>query len=406
MEVVKEYPLSNRFPEMPLLSAANAKKHPDLIPFAFGHPAKESFDIPLLSQSAVSALQLDGPKALQYSGGEGPDHVVNWIQRRSKHVSIVVDKSNILVTAGSMQAIDLATRTLTDPGDHVWVEAPTFFGAIRQFSLAEVKISSIPIDENGLMTDKLESKLKEAVKNNIPIPKFIYVMPNYHNPTGVCLSIERRKKLAELAYEYNFYVLEDDAYVELCFSGEKLPSIYSFGPKRVIYLSTFSKTIAPGIRMGWAIADDDLIIQRMKMLKSDGSTSVFVQEIISHFLGEVKFENHMNRINDLYCARKEAMVDTVKEYFGEEVTFTEPEGGFFLWLTFPKEINTSEFASDALLRGVSFIESKFFYVDAAETNHIRLSFTFTNEEEIQKGVQRIAESYYRYKKSIEVLNEV
>ncbi|WP_400243680.1 PLP-dependent aminotransferase family protein [Niallia sp. JL1B1071] len=406
MELVKEYPISKRFPELPLLSAANAKKHPDLIPFAFGHPAKESFDISLLSDSAVSALQLDGPRALQYSGGAGPDHVVNWIQQRSKHVSIIVETQNILVTAGSMQAIDLATRTLTDPGDHVWVEAPTFFGAIRQFSLAEVKISSIPMDQNGLMTDELERKLKEAVKDNAPIPKFIYVMPNYHNPTGVCLSIERRKKLAELAYEYNFYILEDDAYVELSFSGEKLPSIYSFGPKRVIYLSTFSKTIAPGIRMGWALADDEVIIQRMKMLKSDGSTSVFVQEIISHFLADVKFEYHMKRINDLYCARKDAMINAVKECFGEEVAFTEPEGGFFLWLSFPKEVNTSEFASAALSRGVSFIESKFFYVDRAETNHIRLSFTFTNEEDIQKGVKRIAESYYQCKKSIEVLNGV
>lgn len=406
MELVKDYPLSKRFPELPLLSAANTKKHSDLIPFAFGHPAQESFDVPLLSQSAVSALQLDGPRALQYSGGFGPDFVVNWIQQRSKHVSISVETQNILVTAGSMQAIDLATRTLTDPGDHVWVEAPTFFGAIRQFSLAELKISSIPVDHNGLLTDELENKLKEAVKNNVPIPKFIYVMPNYHNPTGVCLSIDRRKKLAELAYEYNFYVLEDDAYVELSFSGKKLPSIYTFGPKRVIYLSTFSKTIAPGIRMGWALADDEQIILRMKMLKSDGSTSVFVQEIISHFLSDVKFDYHMKRINELYCTRKDAMISAVKECFGKEVTYTEPEGGFFLWLSFPEKVNTSEFAGDALARGVSFIESKYFYIDGAETNHIRLSFTFTNEEEIKKGVQRIAESYYRYKKSIEVLNEV
>lgn len=406
MELVRDYLLSKRFPELPLLSAANTKRHPDLIPFAFGHPAKESFDIPLLSHSAVSALQMDGPQALQYSGGSGPEQVINWIQQRSQNVSILVENQNILVTAGSMQAIDLATRTLTDPGDHVWVEAPTFFGAIRQFSLAEVKLSSIPVDENGLMTDELESKLKEAVRNNLPIPKFVYVMPNYHNPTGVCLSIERRRKLAELAYEYNFYVLEDDAYVELRFSGEKLPSIYSFGPKRVIYLSTFSKTIAPGIRMGWALADDEVIIQRMKMLKSDGSTSVFVQEIISHFLADVKFEYHMKKINDLYGARKDAMVEAVKEYFGEAVTYTEPEGGFFLWVTFPKEVNTSEFASDALTRGVSFIESKYFYVDTVETNHIRLSFTFTTEEEIRKGVKRIAESYYQYKKSIEALNEV
>lgn len=402
MELQKEYSFSKRFPEIPLISAAFAERHPDLIPLAFGHPAKEAFNIPLLSSSAVTALETEGNQSLQYSGGPGPNMVTNWIVERSVNVSITAENKNILVTAGSMQAIDLATRTLTDPGDHVWVEAPTFFGAIRQFSLAEVKLSSIPVDDNGIMVDLLELSLKEALENNQPIPKFVYVMPNYHNPTGVTLSLERRKKIAELAYEYNFFVLEDDAYVELNFTGEKLPSIYSLAPKRVIYLSTFSKTIAPGIRMGWAVAEES-IINKMRMLKSDGSTSVFVQEIVSQFLSNIHFNSHMKHINTLYESRKNSMIEAIEDYFDGEVSYNLPAGGFFLWLTFPIHINTSEFSSDALKRGVSFIESKHFYLKGEETNHIRLSFTFSNEEEIRRGIKRIASAYKEYKKSMTIL---
>jgi 2-aminoadipate transaminase len=405
MQTLQEFSFSKRFPDLPLISAATAEKHPDLIPLSFGYPARESFDIALLAQSSVMALQTQGPQSLEYTGGTGTGKVVEWIKQRSLLRSIKTESSNIIVTTGSMQGMDIVTRTLTDPGDEVWIEAPSFFGAIRQFLLAGTKLRTFPIDENGLQVDLVEQALKEARASGEPLPKMFYVMPNYHNPGGINLSLERRKKLAELAYEYNFYILEDDAYVELSFTGEYIPSIYSFGPERVIYLSTFSKIIAPGIRMGWAIAGEH-VINKMRMLKSDGSTSVFVQEIISNFLSEIDFDAHVKKLNSIYKERKDAMVLAIDEYFGDEVSYTVPDGGFFLWLTFPPEIDTSQFFIDSLKKGVNYIDGVHFYTENHQHNHIRLCFTFCDEEQIRKAVKRIAESYFENKKNCNVLKEV
>lgn len=405
MTTLKEFTYSKRFPNLPLIAAAFAEQHPDLIPLAFGLPAKESFNLSLMEESSVLAIQKGGVKPLEYGGGNGPKMVAEWIKQRSLLRSVRTETNEILVTAGSSQAIDIATRTLTDPGDHVWVEEPSFFGAIRQFLLAETKLTSFPVDEDGIRVDLVEDKLKEARKNGGPMPKVLYVMPNYHNPTGVSLSLERRKKLAELAYEYNFYVLEDDAYVELSFTGEYVPSIYSFGPERVIYLSTFSKIVAPGIRMGWAVASEPLI-NKMRMLKSDGSTSVYVQEIVSQFLTTIDFDQHVDFLNSIYRSRMEAMVVAIEEAFDRDVSYIVPEGGFFLWLTFPQGTDTSMFMRQSLQKGVSYLDGAHFYLNADEKNHIRLGFTYCNEEEIKRGIERLAESYQEHKQKNFVLEGV
>jgi 2-aminoadipate transaminase len=224
-------------------------------------------------------------------------------------------------------------------------------------------------------------------------------MPNYHNPGGINLSVERRKKLAELAYEYNFFILEDDAYVELSFTGKYLPSIYSFGPKRVIYFSTFSKIIAPGIRMGWAITDP-AIINKMRMLKSDGATSVYVQEVIGRLLDRFDFDGHLAKLVSCYEARKEAMTKAIHEFFDERVTYSIPNGGFFLWLTFPPAVDTSAFLQQSVDKGVSYIDGRHFYLQGSDAgaNHLRLCFTFCNEQQIREGIRSIANAYYAYLK--------
>jgi len=404
MSVLKEFTYSKRFPNLPLIAAAFADQHPDLIPLAFGLPAKESFNLSLMQESSVTAIQKGGVKPLEYGGGIGPKMVAEWIKQRLLLRLVRAETNEILVTAGSSQAIDIATRTLTDPGDHIWVEGPSFFGAIRQFLLAETVLTSFPVDEEGLRVDIVEQKLKETKRNGGPMPKMLYVMPNYHNPTGVSLSLDRRKKLAELAYKYNFYVLEDDAYVELSFTGEYVPSIYSFGPERVIYLSTFSKIVAPGIRMGWSVASEPLI-NKMRMLKSDGSTSVYVQEIVSQFLITIDFDQHIEFLNSIYRSRMKAMVAAIEEAF-EDISYIVPEGGFFLWLTFPEGTDTSQFMQESLQKGVSYLDGAHFYLNADEKNHIRLGFTYCNEEEIKRGIERLAESYQEYKQKMFVLEGV
>lgn len=405
MQPLKDFSLSKRFPEFPVIGAAFSSNQPNTIPLSFGFPAPESFPISLMQESAVAALQTQGTECLQYTGGLGQHKVTQWIKQRSKLRSIDVKESNIIVTTGSMQGIDLATRTLTNPGDSVWVEAPCFFGALRSFRMAEVQLSSFPIDENGLRVDLVEEALKEAKRTNKPLPKMLYVMPNYHNPGGIILSLERRKKLAELAYEYNFYILEDDAYVELSFSNEYLPSIFSFGPERVIYLSTFSKIIAPGIRMGWAIAGEH-VIDKMKILKPDGLTSVFVQEVVHQLLDKANFDEHLKGIITLYERRRNAMVEAIRTYFQGHVSFSVPEGGFFLWLTFPEEVDTGILLLDTLKHGVSFIEGSHFYLEHGPSNHIRLCFTYCDEEQIWKGIKQLADSYFAYQKSVPVYEEV
>ncbi len=405
MTKLEEFSFSKRFPDFPTIGSAFAGKKAITIPLSFGYPAPESFPISSLIEASAAALQTEGRQALQYSGGPGQQKVAEWIKHRSRLRAIDVEEKNILVTTGSNQGIDILTRTLADPGEHVWVEAPIYFGALRYFRLAEVELTSFPIDENGLRVDLVEEALIDAKKNGKPIPKFLYVIPNYHNPAGVNLSVERRKKLAELAYEYNFYIVEDDAYVELSFTGEFLPSIYSFGPERVIYLSTCSKIIAPGIRIGWTIAGEN-VLNKMRLLKSDGYTSVFVQEVISQFLENVDFDEHRRQLVSCYRSRRDSMVDAIKEYLDGHVSFILPEGGFFLWLSFAPEVDTSAFLESASEHGVSYIDGRHFYLHEEEVNSMRLCFSFCDEEQIREGIRVIAESYFEYMKNQKVLEEV
>ncbi|WP_078544931.1 aminotransferase-like domain-containing protein [Litchfieldia alkalitelluris] len=401
-----EFSFSRRFSShIAEIGTAFPSRVVDAIPLSFGFPAPETLPITLLSDSTARALQTQGEQALQYTGGIGPSKVVEWIKNRSSLRSIDVDNNEIIVTTGSMQAIDLAVRTLTDPGDQVWIEGPSFFGAIRIFKLAEVELSAFPIDEHGVKVDLIEDALIYARDNELPLPKMIYIMPNYHNPGGINLSLERRIKLAELAKEYNFFILEDDAYVELTFGHKYLPAIYSFAPERVIYLSTFSKIIAPGVRVGWAIACSE-IIAKMRMLKVDGQTSVFVQEIIHQFLESMNMEAHLSKLNAIYCSRRNAMIEAIDEFFKDDVSYDVPEGGFFLWLTFPLETNTSDLLEQSLETGVNYIPGEHFYLNNEGSNQLRLCFTFCNEEKIKEAISRLAEAYYELKMNPEYLKEV
>ncbi len=399
MNSLKQFTFSKRFPNMPIIGSSFAGSLDQVIPLSYGFPAPESFPLDTMVAATELAMKNQGFGAMSYSGGTGPSNIVKWIQKRSKLRSIHVDDNQIIVTAGSMQAIDLVARTLTDPGDEIWIEAPCFFGAIRTFNLAQVNLRSFPIDENGIIVEHVEKALIEATLQQKPIPKILYIMPNYHNPGGVNLSVDRRKKLAELAYEYNFFILEDDAYVELSFNGTYLPSIHSFGPERVIYLSTFSKVIAPGIRLGWAIGLSD-IINKIRILKTDGLTSVYVQEVVHNVLEQLDIEEHIKYLSNTYKSRKEAMVEAITEHFGNEVSFVSPEGGFFLWLTFPPGVNTSAFVEAAMTAGVSYLDGQHFFLDDEGFNTMRLCFTYCSEEKIKEAIKRLADTYVQYLRSL------
>ncbi|MDN4494587.1 PLP-dependent aminotransferase family protein [Ureibacillus aquaedulcis] len=393
MKELQPFKMSKRFENVKLISAAAAKTPHDLIPLSFGFPAKEAYDVSLMAKCSSKAIEEGGYKSFEYGGATGPSRIVKWLKKRSEIRGIYAPEENILVTTGSGQAMDILARGLTNEGDEVWVEAPTFFGALRNFTLAGLKCRGFEIDENGLKVDLVEEALVAAKNNGLPMPKFIYIMPNFHNPGGVTLSLERRMKLAKLALAYNFFIIEDDAYTELNFSERVLPAVYQFAPQRVIYMSTFSKTIAPAIRMGWLVAPPEIIMQ-LRSLKADGSTSVLMQEIVAAYLETIDFDDHVGNISKLYKSRLDAMIKAIDDYLGDEVTYTAPEGGFFLWLTFKEEVATSLFEELALEKGVSFILGEHCYAENEEKNHIRLCFSYCDEEMCKEAIKRIAEAYY------------
>lgn len=393
MSSLQPFQYAKKFEGIKLISAAAAKIPEDFIPLAFGLPAKEAYNVELMAKCATKGLKDGGYKSLEYGGGAGPLKVATWIKERSKLRDIFVDEQNVLVTSGSGQAMDIVARTLANEGDEIWVEAPTFFGALRSFTLAGLTARGFETDEHGIKVDLVEAALKEAVELGKTLPKFLYIIPNFHNPGGMTLSLERRIKLAQLALQYNFYILEDDAYAELNFTDNILPAVYSFAPDRTIYMSTFSKTIAPGIRMGWVITSPELI-QNLRMLKSDGSTSVMVQEIVATYLNEVDFDQHIATISSIYQARRDVMVKALNDYLGDEISYILPEGGFFIWVSFKDDVDTTSFEKIALEYGVSFIAGEYCYADNSQKNHIRLSFSYCDEVQCREAIKRIASAYF------------
>lgn len=393
----KSYVFARNLP--PLSIGGTKVKDPDHVHLSFGFPSSDLLPVEELNQAAAEALQFDRIDALHYSGAEGPNRIRNWVLDRIHKFSVYAEESNYLATFGATQGIDLSARVLLNPGDEVWVEAPTFFSALQSFRIAGAKIVSFPLDEHGLRVDLLEAALLEVKHSNRPLPKFVYCMPNFHNPSGVSMAIDRRKKLAELAADYNFFILEDDAYAELHFSPEVRPSIYSFAPEQVIYISTFSKTLGPGLRMGWVIAVPE-VINHMRTLALGSQLNPFSQEIVGQLLTHFPFEEHVSRLQNRYKEHRDAMVHALRDHFGDLVHFPVPEGGFFMWLTFGGEnTDVNRFAQLAVERGVSFVAGNPFFPDGNGSRHARLCFSYCDKARIQRGIRILAESFSEYRSS-------
>ncbi|MBM7540260.1 PLP-dependent aminotransferase family protein [Amphibacillus cookii] len=406
MEVSRSFEYSKRVPPtIPTVGSAFNKGTEHMLSLAYGFPAPETFPTDLLREATEKAMIKDGEQTLQYTGSTGKTRLAEWIVNRSRLRKINVQAQQVLVTNGSMQAIDLAVRTLTNEGDHIWLEAPTFFGAVRIFQTARVHMKTFQVDDEGINVDRIEQALLSAISCGEPLPKMIYVMPNYHNPTGISLSISRRKHLAELAYRYNFFILEDDAYVDLNFSNIQQPAIYHFAPERTIYLSTFSKIVAPGVRLGWAVAAQE-VIDQMTSLKPDGTTNVFVQEVVANFFEQVHFQQHLDKIVTLYRQRCQVMMETIDQCFGTEVSYYIPKGGFFIWLTFLNPINTTYLQTLCLEKGVAILSSESFYFENQEYNHVRLCYTYSNTEQIKRAINTMAMLYHQHKHKWLLLKDV
>ena len=299
-----------------------------------------------------------------------------------------VGPEDIQVLSGSQQGLDFMARVFIDPGDYIVVESPTYLGALNAFKAYEPKFLQVPLDEDGMVLEELENQLKNH--DNV---KFIYVISDFQNPSGKTWTLERRKGLIELANKYDVMILEDNPYGELRFEGEIQPSLRSLDTEdRVIFMGTFSKIFSPGIRVGWFNAAPK-VLEKFNLVKqgADLQTSTTTQMILSQFLDDNDLEAHIDQIIKVYGKRKNVMVDAMKKYFPEEVTFTNPEGGLFLWVTLPEGLNARDIAVKAIEQKVAFVPGGAFYPESPEENHFRLNYSCMPEDKIEEGIKRLGE---------------
>ena len=369
-------------------------EQPDVISFAGGLPAPEVFPVEEVAETADIILKESGAQALQYSTTEGYRPLREVIARGAVVPGPVVSPDDVLITSGSQQALDLLGKIFIDPGDHVLVESPTYLGALQAWNAYGAEYITVPADEHGMRTDALEAALQAR-------PRFIYTMPNFQNPTGVTMTLERRRQLVELADRYAIPIVEDDPYGRLRFEGEELPTVFALDAEmrggvkgnyegNVIYLSTFSKILAPGLRLAWATAPL-VVIRKLVQAKqgTDLHTPTFNQMIAYQMTREGIIERHVPLIRRLYHERRDIMLEAMAQRFPAGVRWTHPEGGLFLWVTLPEGIRATDVLKVAVKERVAFVPGAPFYPNGGGENTMRLNFSNAVPEMIREGMARL-----------------
>jgi 2-aminoadipate transaminase len=369
-------------------------EQPDIISFGGGLPAPDVFPVEAFRRACIYVLENESATALQYGSTEGYTPLREMIARHTKNLEINVSLENILITTGSQQALDLLGKIFINRGDRILVESPTYLGALQAWNAYGAEYVTVPMDEHGMITEALEEALRIG-------PKFIYALPNFQNPTGNTLSLERRHELVRLADQYGVPIIEDDPYGQLRYEVEDLPSIDLIDSEtrvkngsytgNVIYLSTFSKTLAPGLRLAWVIAPET-VIRKMTLAKqgTDLHTSTFNQ-VVAHEVSQHGFlDNHVKVIQKVYRERRDVMLEALEQQMPEGVKWTHPEGGLFLWATLPEKLNTSELMASAIAEKVSYVPGESFHPNGGGTNTMRLNFSCMKPEKIEEGVARLA----------------
>jgi len=372
---------------------------PEIISFAGGLPAPDVFPLDRFQEACRRVLEVNGHQALQYGASEGYEPLREMIARHISRYGIKARPQHVLITSGSQQALDLIGKLLINPGDRILVEAPTYLGALQAFTVYGAEYVSVPSDNDGLRTELLEPSLRLG-------PKFMYVLPNFQNPGGTTLSEGRRHELVLLADKYGIPIIEDDPYGQLRYEGEHLPPLvvidrenlrrdesYSIG--NVLYLSTFSKTLAPGLRLGWIVAPPDVISKLVQLKQgADLHTSTFTQVVAYEVAKEGFLDEHVKLIRKVYRERRDVMLDSLKHFFPAEVKWTHPKGGLFLWVTLPQGMDCRSLFEVALKENVAFVPGDCFYA-TSETNgegcrHFRLNFSYGRPELIREGIRRLS----------------
>jgi 2-aminoadipate transaminase len=347
---------------------------PNLISFAGGLPAPELFPVREIEEACRHILASDPAHVLQYSTTEGHPPLRQWLD-------------NILVTNGSQQALDLIGKLFVEPGSCVMTSEPTYLGALQAWNVYEACYVTVPMDEDGIIVEAIPGILAPLPSP----PRLLYVLPNFHNPAGVSIPLERRLRLVEIARAHDLIIVEDDPYGELRFEGEAVAPFYHLAPERTIYLSTFSKTLAPGLRIGWVTAPKP-IIQKFVQAKqgADLHTGTFAQAVVADVCQRGLIHPHVQKIRRVYHERRDAMVAALGEHWPEGCSWTRPRGGLFLWAQTPKALKTAELLPKAIERKVAFVPGMAFYPgESGGHSAMRLNFSCANPAEIQEGIRRI-----------------
>ena len=358
---------------------------PTVISFAAGNPAPEAFPTDVIAKISADIFAEEPINALQYSITEGYTPLREWLKADLTKKDLFKEGDNIVITSGAQQAIETTAKILCNEGDVIICEDPAFIGSLNAFRSYGVKLVGVPMDSDGMIMDELEAALKAN-----PTTKFIYTIPNFQNLTGKTTTLERRQQMLELAKKYGVYILEDNPYGALRFRGEDVKNVKELDDsKHVLYAGSFSKTLAPGLRVGYLIGDAEVVAKAVVGLQtSTVHTNIWAQMITYRFLNTVDFDAHLAKLRDIYRKKCALMLDGLKAELPDFIQLTDPEGGLFIWGTLPEKYDMNAFCTEVVQRKVALVPGNAFSTDESAVSHsFRMNFSTPTDEQIVKGVE-------------------
>jgi 2-aminoadipate transaminase len=361
---------------------------PGVISFAGGLPAPELFPVEEMKEVATHVLDTFGPSCLQYSISRGILPLREDLASRAILRGVETKADNILICSGAQQAIEVIGRTFIEPGDYILTENPTYVGALQAFNISQARYAPVEMDEEGMIMDQVADMIEKYK------PKLVYTIANFQNPTGITMSLKRREQLVEICSRYNIPIVDDNPYGQIRFDGKEVRDIKAIGGDQVISLSTFSKTLAPGLRIGWMNGPEDMIgiFEKVKQC-TDLHTSTFSQYLCSEFIRQGRLDRQIARIKPDYRQKRDVMLQAMRDAFPEGITWTEPEGGLFLWVELPKHMSAKDLLPKAIDLKVAYVYGQPFFPNGEGANTLRLNFSNATHENIVEGITRLGKLF-------------
>jgi 2-aminoadipate transaminase len=366
-------------------------RRPGIISFAGGFPDPQTFPVKDLEDISCQLLREKGAIALQYGPTEGEAPLREEIAKWMSGEKASIKPENILITAGSQQGLDIVSKVFLDPNDFIILELPTYIGGLQAFNAYRAKMIGVPPDDEGMRMDLLEKVLVKLAKRNKK-PKLIYVVPDFQNPSGTTMSLQRRKKLLQMAYQYGVPILEDSPYRDLRYAGKNVPAIYSLDTQnQVIVLGTFSKLLCPGLRIAWIMAPaewmDRMVVAKQAM---DLCSPTYTQLLVAEYLRRGLLSRQIEKIRKLYGRKLEVMLNALEQHMPKGVKWSKPKGGLFLWIKLPKKMSANDLFPQAIKNKVAYVVGSAFHCNGKGQNTMRINFSYASEQQIVEGIQRLA----------------